>query len=112
VLVLLTTEKGTKAVMDAVVAATARGAISVIGGGDTATCAAKYGVESKLRYFILDLPILMRVNASKCSLVYFKHACTKRTGAAACELGDISRRPSSSLWQWQSHSRTLLLQLA
>ena len=44
------TEKGTKAVMDAVVAATARGAVSVIGGGDTATCAAKYGTEDKLSH--------------------------------------------------------------
>jgi len=43
-------EKGTKAVMDAVVAATARGAITVIGGGDTATCAAKFGTEDKLSH--------------------------------------------------------------
>lgn len=45
-----TAEKGTKSVMDAVVAATARGAITVIGGGDTATCAAKYGTEDKLSH--------------------------------------------------------------
>jgi hypothetical protein len=43
-------DKGTKAVMDAVVAATARGAVSVIGGGDTATCAAKWGTEDKLSH--------------------------------------------------------------
>jgi hypothetical protein len=36
--------------MDAVVAATARGAVSVIGGGDTATCAAKWGTEDKLSH--------------------------------------------------------------
>ncbi len=43
-------EAGTKTVMDAVVDATARGAVSVIGGGDTATCAAKYGTEDKLSH--------------------------------------------------------------
>ena len=43
-------ETGTKALMDAVVAATSRGAITVIGGGDTATCAAKYGTEDKLSH--------------------------------------------------------------
>ncbi len=43
-------ESGTKTVMDAVVAATARGAVSIIGGGDTATCAAKYGTEDKLSH--------------------------------------------------------------
>ncbi|XP_062513655.1 phosphoglycerate kinase 1-like [Corticium candelabrum] len=41
---------GTKAVMDAVVAATQRGATTIIGGGDTATCAAKYGTEDKVSH--------------------------------------------------------------
>jgi phosphoglycerate kinase len=41
---------GTKAVMDAVVAATERGATTIIGGGDTATCAAKYGTEDKVSH--------------------------------------------------------------
>ncbi|KAL5012151.1 hypothetical protein ScPMuIL_010702 [Solemya velum] len=41
---------GTKAMMDAVVAATAAGATSIIGGGDTATCAAKYGTENKVSH--------------------------------------------------------------
>lgn len=36
---------GTKAIMDAVVQATKAGAITIIGGGDTATCAAKYKTE-------------------------------------------------------------------
>ena len=36
--------------MDAVVEATTRGAVSVIGGGDTATCAAKSGTEDKLSH--------------------------------------------------------------
>merc|ERR1719387_2986162 len=35
-------ETGTKSLMDAVVAATAGGAVSVIGGGDTATACKKY----------------------------------------------------------------------
>ncbi|XP_065828903.1 phosphoglycerate kinase 1-like [Oscarella lobularis] len=39
---------GTKAVMDAVVSATAKGVTTIIGGGDTATCAAKYGTEDKV----------------------------------------------------------------
>jgi len=37
--------EGTKAVAQAVVEATKGGAISIIGGGDTATAAAKFGVE-------------------------------------------------------------------
>jgi len=41
---------GTKAVMDAMVEATKRGAITVIGGGDTATCAAKWGTEDKVTH--------------------------------------------------------------
>jgi len=43
-------EKGTKTMMDYVVAATERGAITIIGGGDTATCAAKYNTESKVSH--------------------------------------------------------------
>lgn len=41
---------GTRAIMDAVVAATARGAVTVIGGGDTATAAAKWNVEDKVTH--------------------------------------------------------------
>ncbi|XP_076467426.1 phosphoglycerate kinase 1-like [Babylonia areolata] len=41
---------GTKKVMDAVVEATKSGAISIIGGGDTATCAAKFGTEDKVSH--------------------------------------------------------------
>ncbi|KAK7496546.1 hypothetical protein BaRGS_00012198 [Batillaria attramentaria] len=41
---------GTKSVMDAVVKATERGAITIIGGGDTATCAAKYNTEDKVSH--------------------------------------------------------------
>ena len=42
--------KGTKAVMDAVVAATANGTTTIIGGGDTATCCAKWGTEDKVSH--------------------------------------------------------------
>jgi len=42
--------KGTKATLDAVVDAAQSGKIVIIGGGDTATVAAKYGVESKLSH--------------------------------------------------------------
>ncbi|KAL7644504.1 UNVERIFIED_CONTAM: hypothetical protein RMT77_005336 [Armadillidium vulgare] len=41
---------GTKLVMDAVVNATANGTISIIGGGDTATCCAKWGTEDKVSH--------------------------------------------------------------
>jgi len=43
-------EAGTKSLMDAVVAATAAGAITVIGGGDTATACKKYGTEDKVTH--------------------------------------------------------------
>jgi len=42
--------KGTKAVMDAVVDVTAKGAITIIGGGDTATCCVKWNTESKVSH--------------------------------------------------------------
>jgi len=43
--------QGTKALMDAVVAKTAEGgAITIIGGGDTATCAAKWKTEDKVSH--------------------------------------------------------------
>jgi phosphoglycerate kinase len=41
---------GTKATLDAAVAACQAGKIVIIGGGDTATVAAKYGVEDKLSH--------------------------------------------------------------
>lgn len=41
---------GTKATLDAAVAAAQGGKIVIIGGGDTATVAAKYGVEDKLSH--------------------------------------------------------------
>jgi len=41
---------GTKALMDAVVGKTADGGITIIGGGDTATCCAKWGTEDKVSH--------------------------------------------------------------
>jgi len=43
-------EAGTKELMDAVVAATAAGVVTVIGGGDTATACKKYGTEDKVTH--------------------------------------------------------------
>jgi len=43
-------EKGTKSLMDAIVEVTQKGATTIIGGGDTATCAAKYGTEDKVSH--------------------------------------------------------------
>lgn len=42
--------KGTKSLMDNVVEATTRGTITIIGGGDTATCAAKWKTEDKVSH--------------------------------------------------------------
>uniref|UniRef100_A0A6B2L4Z9 Phosphoglycerate kinase n=1 Tax=Arcella intermedia TaxID=1963864 RepID=A0A6B2L4Z9_9EUKA len=42
--------EGTRAVMDALVAVTTRGAATIVGGGDTATCAAEMGTEDKLSH--------------------------------------------------------------
>nr|XP_060627423.1 phosphoglycerate kinase-like [Anolis sagrei ordinatus] len=41
---------GTKAVMDKVVEVTAKGCITIIGGGDTATCCAKWDTEDKVSH--------------------------------------------------------------
>merc|ERR1719266_1302813 len=43
-------ETGTKKLMDVVVAATASGCVTVIGGGDTATACKKYGTEDKVSH--------------------------------------------------------------
>merc|ERR1712232_1388496 len=43
-------EGGTKRLMDDVVAATGRGATTVIGGGDTATACKKYNTETKVSH--------------------------------------------------------------
>jgi len=43
-------DKGTRSLMDAVCNATDNGITTIIGGGDTATCAAKYGVEDRLSH--------------------------------------------------------------
>lgn len=41
---------GTKSIMDAVVEATKKGTITIIGGGDTATCCAKWKTEDKVSH--------------------------------------------------------------
>lgn len=41
---------GTKAIMDAVVEATKKGTVTIIGGGDTATCCAKWNTEDKVSH--------------------------------------------------------------
>ena len=43
-------EKGTKAIAEAVVRATEKGAFSLIGGGDSAAAIAKFGFENKVSY--------------------------------------------------------------
>merc|ERR1712137_557443 len=43
-------EKGTKTLMDAVVKATQKGVITVIGGGDTATACKNYDTEDKVTH--------------------------------------------------------------
>ena len=42
--------KGTKAIMDGVVNATKKGTVTIIGGGDTATCCAKWNTEDKVSH--------------------------------------------------------------
>ncbi|GJQ79829.1 Pgk [Trypoxylus dichotomus] len=42
--------KGTRAMMDDVVKATEKGAVTIIGGGDTATCCAVWGTEDKVSH--------------------------------------------------------------
>lgn len=42
--------KGTKALMDEVVKATSKGCVTIIGGGDTATCCAKWDTENKVSH--------------------------------------------------------------
>lgn len=43
-------ENGTKAIAEAVVRATSKGAFSLIGGGDSAAAVAKFGVEDRVSY--------------------------------------------------------------
>ena len=42
--------QGSKALMDEVVKATSGGCITIIGGGDTATCCAKWNTEDKVSH--------------------------------------------------------------
>lgn len=63
---------GTKSVMDNVVAATAKGTITIIGGGDTATCCAQWGTEDKVSHVSTgggaSLELLEGERARICSL--------------------------------------------
>ena len=43
-------ESGTKSMMDTIVEVTKAGTITVIGGGDTATCCKKYDTEDKVTH--------------------------------------------------------------
>jgi len=43
-------EAGTKSMMDTIVEVTTTGTITVIGGGDTATCCKKYDTEDKVTH--------------------------------------------------------------
>jgi len=43
-------EAGTKSMMDTMVEATGKGVLTVIGGGDTATCCVKYNTEDKVSF--------------------------------------------------------------
>ena len=43
-------ETGTKSMMDTVVEATTKGVVTVIGGGDTATCCKVYKTEDKVTH--------------------------------------------------------------
>ena len=42
--------QGTKALMDEVVKATSRGCITIIGGGDTATCYPKWNMQVRVSH--------------------------------------------------------------
>ncbi|XP_003803027.1 phosphoglycerate kinase 2 [Otolemur garnettii] len=42
--------KGTKTLMDDIVKATSKGCVTIIGGGDTATCCAKWNTEDKVSH--------------------------------------------------------------
>lgn len=42
--------KGTKSLMDGVVGSTKNGAVTIIGGGDTASCCSKWGTESQVSH--------------------------------------------------------------
>jgi len=76
-------ETGTKSLMDEVVAATQAGAITVIGGGDTATACKKYNTEEKVTHCSTgggaslellegkELPGVVALDLSKCVLRRF-----------------------------------------
>merc|ERR1712193_428731 len=59
---------GTKTMMDAVVAATQAGTVTVIGGGDTATACKVYGTEDKVTHAPLVVARLWSFSRARCCL--------------------------------------------
>ena len=70
-------ENGTREVMNAVVKATKGGTTSIIGGGDTATCAKKFKVEEELSHVSANLDLV------PICLLYTNFAIQVSTGGGA-----------------------------
>merc|ERR1711920_24452 len=79
-------EKGTKDLMDAVVKATKKKTVTIIGGGDTATCCKKYKTESKGLNLYLKVISTEVVEGSDGKLAEAK--CGDDTGAVTLRLRD------------------------
>merc|ERR1719426_780136 len=91
-------EAGTKSLMDEVVAATAAGTITVIGGGDTATACKKYGTEDKVTHCstgggasleLLEGKVLPGVDALSSSTAVFMTAPEAPSGMSKLKIGDV-----------------------
>jgi len=93
-------EIGTKSLMDEVVAATAAGTITVIGGGDTATACKKYDTEDKVTHCstgggasleLLEGKVLPGVDAlNDAPVAQATSAFPTKTVATACPVSDTS----------------------
>ena len=57
---------GTKALMESVVSMTQSGVITIIGGGDAATCCAKYGTEDMVSQVSSNSSLITPVQESCC----------------------------------------------
>merc|ERR1719191_1586521 len=91
-------EAGTKELMMAVVAATAAGVVTVIGGGDTATACKKYGTEDKVTHCstgggasleLLEGKVLPGVDALSSSTAVFMTAPEAPSGMSKLKIGDV-----------------------